>query len=253
MNRDAAVAIVDSLYAAALGEVEWTTALGRLADGVGSDGATMQLHDTASAKLLNIDVWRFDPAEVERYKKDYVWRSPRVDFLQRSRVTVAFDHLFMSEEEMDRDPFYQEFLAPIGLRYFSAVQTPAFGKRAVGTIVALRNGRERGFSPESVEGMRLLSPHIVRALRLYWRRVRDQVDPEHFDRRLAGFGLTPAERRLAAGLVLGEAVPLQARRLGRSMNTIHMHYRRVKAKLDCSTQAELLARLHQLANPSVPS
>jgi DNA-binding CsgD family transcriptional regulator len=253
MNRDDALVIVDSLYASALGEAAWTPALERLADGVSAVGATLQLHDTASGRLLGFDFCRFDPAEVERYRRDYVWRSPRVEFLKRSKAAVAFDHLFITEEEMDRDPFYQEFLAPIDLRYFTAVQTPAFDNRALGTIVALRSGRVRGFSTESVELMGLLQPHIIRALRLYWHRIRDEIDPEYFDRLLAGFGLTPAERRLASALVLGESLPAYARRTRRSMNTVYTHYRRIKAKLDCASQTELLARLHALGGPPVLS
>jgi DNA-binding CsgD family transcriptional regulator len=252
MNCDDALAIVDSLYASALGEAAWTRALERLADGASSAGATLQLHDMNSGRLLGFDSARLDPAGVERYRRDYVWRSPRVEFLKRSKATVAFDHLFITEEEMDRDAFYQEFLAPIDLRYFTAVQTPAFDGRVLGTIVVLRGGRVRGYSRENVEAMRLLQPHITRALRLYWHRIRDKVDPEYFDRLMAGFGLTLAERRLAVALMLGEALPAHARRTRRSMNTVYTHYRRIKAKLDCATQAELLARLHALGDSLNP-
>ena len=104
----------------------------------------------------------------------------------------------------------------------------------------------RGLDDQHLDSLRRLLPHVDRTVLLFWRRMRHQLDPEHLDCQLARFGLTPAERRLAIALALGEGPPQYGRRNRLSMNTVYAHYRHVKEKLDTPRQPDLLARLRSL-------
>jgi DNA-binding CsgD family transcriptional regulator len=253
VNRNEALVTVDRLYAAAFGETDWQVPLRYASDVLGCEAATLEIHDAETRELLHFDSARIDTANVARYAMEFSY-NPRVAFmLGFDTGRVSFDQLFISESEIDRDPFYQELLAPAGLRYFLSAQTPLTDGRKIALVAFQLSGRTRGVDEVRLAEIRLLQPHITRALRLYWHRIRDKMDPERFDRLLAGFGLTPAERQLAVALALGEPLPAHARRTGRSMNTVYTHYRRIKVKLDCASQTELLARLHALAAPSMLS
>lgn len=251
MDRNEALATVDRLYAAALGETDWGVALRQAADALGCQAATLEIHDVLEKHLDHFESIEIDISNVARYKREFSY-NPRIAFLLRfTSGQIGVDQFFISESEMDRDPFYQELLAPDDLRYFLSAQTPLLDGCKIALIALHRSGRVRGVDEERLADMRLLEPHVARALRLYWHRIRDRVDPERFDRVLAGLGLTAAERKLAAALMLGEALPAYAGRTRRSANTVHTHYRHLKAKLDCASQAELLARLHALTRPSM--
>ena len=243
MNRDEALLLVDGLYAAALGEFAWPDALTRVADAMRATGATLELHDVDKGVLLAFDSARLDPDSVPIYVRDYAWRNPRTFFLRRTNVAVTFDHLFLTEEEMDREAFYAEFLPRYGLRYFVAVQTPLIDGRIKGVLAIQRSGRVRGVATETVETMGLLSSSVERSIRLYWIRIRNEIDTGHLDCALARLGLTLAERRLAASIACGDTLRGYAIAQQLSMNTVYTHYARIKHKLECNRQTQLLLRL----------
>jgi len=246
MDRDEALGVVERLYAAATGEGEWSQALVAIADALGSSAATLEIHDVASARLLSFDSVRLDPSTIPVYVKDFASQNPRSAFLQRSGHVLSFDHLFLTEGEMDQHPFYADFLAPIDLRYFIAAQTPLLDGHVKGVLAVQRSGRVRGAAEDDIKAMEMLVSHVNRAIGLYWARMRNDIDPGHLDCVLAQHGLTPAERRLARALACNETIRDFARRTGVTMNTVYTHYGRIKHKLDCGRQGELIARLRML-------
>lgn len=246
MDRDQALRIVDCLYSAALGEVSWRRALELVADGVGGSAATLELHDVADGRLLHFDSARLDPSTIPVYREQYASINPRAAFLKRSGTVLSFDQMFMSEKEMDLDPFYSEFLAPSKLRYFVAAQTPVFAGCIKGVVAVQRSGRVRGVDTEGLECMRVLTPHIDRAIGLFWGRLRHSIDPDHLERALTLYGLTPAERRLAAAIGLGDTLRAYGLQTGLSMNTVYTHYHRIKSKLGVTRQSDLLLAIRSI-------
>jgi DNA-binding CsgD family transcriptional regulator len=61
------------------------------------------------------------------------------------------------------------------------------------------------------------------------------------------FGLTPAETRVASGIVAGYEAKAIARTLGLSVNTVRVHTARIFAKTQTSRQAELVRLMMQLS------
>lgn len=238
--------LIDDLYAAALGECGWDMPLARLTDLTKGMATTVELHDIVGNCHLFSHSVRLDQSLMPVYVRDFSHRNPRVGHLMRNRSRVAHDHMFMTETDMDADPFYAEFLRPQGLRYFVSADSGLIGGRVRGAIAVQRGGGVRGADDDTVRLMELLAPHIERSLTLFWKRTRSATDPRHFDHAMSTLGLTRAESRMARGLSLGEGVVAYARRTGISVNTAYVHYARIKDKLDCRTQAELALRLRDL-------
>ncbi|MEO1199272.1 MAG: hypothetical protein AAFX39_08560 [Pseudomonadota bacterium] len=91
--------------------------------------------------------------------------------------------------------------------------------------------------------MRLL---LVRAMHRAWLR-RNCADTDWVGRDLRlRFGLTPAEAALALALRSGLSVVGHARDQDVSRNTAYTHYARLKEKLGCRRQADLIGRLSGL-------
>jgi DNA-binding CsgD family transcriptional regulator len=245
VTRDEALRTLDMLYAAALGEAAWSTALTMIADVFASSATTLEIRDVAATRLLYFESARIDPSTISLYQRDFT-ANPRADFMIRSSRRIGFDQLFITEDEMDRDPFYMDFLAPSGLRYFVAAQTPLIDHRISGVLSIQRSGRERGLRQDDLGALRALSPHVDRAVALFWNRMRFEIDPDHLDRELARHGLTPAERRLASAVATGESLPHYAKRNTLSINTVYTHYRHVKEKMDTERLVDLTARLRTL-------
>ena len=237
------VELIDRLYGAAHGECPWSDALNRLCDLTGARAATLEYHDVIDSAHLHSETIRLDQSLMPVYVNDFAHRNPRVAHLTTTRERIAFDHCFMSEEEMDRDPFYADFLQPQGLRYFVSVDSSLFDQRVKGAIAIQFGGAVRGANHAGIEFMSLLSSHFDRALGVFWRNRALELDPDHLDKQLAALSLTPAERRLARAVAAGERLPGYAQRTGISVNTAYTHYARVKEKLDCGSRNELVSRL----------
>lgn len=248
MTRDEALHVTDRIYAAAHGEAGWQDALALLADSLHHSAATVEFHDVEKGGLLAMEGVRIDPASIDVYKKDYARLNPRVEFLRRSNRAIVFDQLILNETQMDRHPFYAAFLKPSGFRYFMAFHTPLVDGYAKGIVTLQRPGKSVGPDHEALAYFEGLSPHLKRALAVYWQRQISQIDPSYLDRALAGFGLTEAERRLARALTFGESLPEYSRRTGLSINTVYTHFRRIKGKLDCRRQSALVTRLREIAH-----
>jgi DNA-binding CsgD family transcriptional regulator len=246
--RDKALDLLDGVYAAALGEQAWQPNLAALADFLGYSATSLELHNVRQGHLLHFETSRIDVADMHVYQRDFLCDNPRIKHLRMARMPISHDHLYMSETDMNRDRFYADFLRPRELRYYLAAETSVFDGEIKGGLAFQRSGSVSGADEEGIRLLTLMEPHLTRAIKLYWRRLRQTIDPDYFDRRLASYTLTDAERRLARALAQGERLAEYASRTAVSMNTIYTHYRRIKEKLDCRDQAALAARLRDISN-----
>lgn len=249
--RDTAIGLLDGFYAAALGERAWQPNLDALADFLGYTAVSLELHNVRRGHLLHIETSRIDPDDMPIYARDFLEGNPRIEYLKSNRHRISHDHLHMSETEMDRNRFYSDFLRPRNLRYYLAAETPVFDGEIRGGLAFQRSGAVSGADEEGIHVLTQMEPHLSRAIKLYWRRLREEIDPDFLDRRLASFSLTGAECRLARGLAQGERLADYATRNRVSMNTVYTHYGRLKAKLDCRDQASLATRLRDIVTGEI--
>ncbi len=246
ISVDAALDALDDIYAAAEGAQAWDVALQKLADLLNYQQGNIEFHDVRQGGLRHMEVVNIDPADIAIYGRDFARDNPRVNHLRGARTALSFDHLFLSEAEMDRDPFYAEFLAPRNLRYFVSSNSDVFDGNMQAVLALQRDARLREADEEGIRVMAHLRPHLNRALKMTWSRLKSELSADRFGVALQSFGLTAAETRLATALAHGDGLRDYAARKGLSINTVYTHYARVKAKLDCADQASLARRLEAL-------
>lgn len=163
------LAAVDALYAAAVDAEEWPAALQRIIKLCGGAGATLELHDRRTRELLFFSDYGMPDDGVELYQKHYHTVCPRLPWGQRDPVGAPiYDYRFLSETEMRRLEFYEDFLATHDYRYVVggvvASERDRFG------VVAVHRTRTAGHADDATiqTALRLL-PHVARALEVHRR------------------------------------------------------------------------------------
>lgn len=236
----------NAFQAALRGEAETGAALKDLSDAFGAECASFEVHDRAVARPLLFEQARVCPGAITDYTEHYHALSPRVSYgLRRDARPVVHDANILTEQEMAKDPFYAEFLARQGLRYFlSMALDPDPGTLAV---VSLQFRPSRGPVKEAdVALATALRPLLARSMRDTWRMRNAHCPDWVCGDLIRGFQLTRAEARLAAALHAGCGLRDYAEQVDISLNTAYTHYARMKQKLGCRRQGDVVARLHRL-------
>jgi DNA-binding CsgD family transcriptional regulator len=128
LDRGALAAVTDGLIEAALLGHDWSEPLLGFAEAAGAAGATLVRHDRAGpgatathSEFMLATASIAEPARL--YLRGEAPPDPRV-----RRVTPRIDEAFLADfdrftpEELARDPFYEEFLRPIGFRWHACAR-----------------------------------------------------------------------------------------------------------------------------------
>lgn len=187
------LAVVDSIYAAALAPERWQEALGDLSVALGALGTTMiPLGLDGPLRALASDTLAEANAD---YQREW-WRHDKASrrVLERGLRPgiVGTDRVVMTEEEIARDPFYQEFLRRHGIRQTMAAIAP-LGQGRLLSIGVQRGLKRDLFQDEDVAALALVAPHLGRAIAVTSALVEA--------RQMAG-DLAEAVERLAWGVVM---------------------------------------------------
>lgn len=169
-NESEILDAVDKLYATALDDEAWTPALDSVSGLFGAVGASFEVIETASKRPVVFELGtelRFDAAL--DYIDYYAARSPRVAFnIDKPSGFISYDHLILSDADIDKDEFYMDLMAPLGLRYFVAVQVS--NSASHNSVLAVQRSPEQGHIGElEIALLQRLTPHLRRALDLRFR------------------------------------------------------------------------------------
>lgn len=209
--------VLDRIYAAALDATQWGGALSELAQMFASRVGTLELHDSTRQRLVFFDSVGVESRDAEDYGRHYARVNPRVKPLFGTTPgTVHCDYSWFSEHELGRFEFYEDFLARQDLKYYVGA-TLVSGAGRYGVIALVRPRRLQHVDTEELDTMRLLVPHLRRALeittRLNHRNARAGDLREVLSRLAVGVALVDASRRVvyvndAARDALGARGPL---------------------------------------------
>jgi len=164
------LAVIESLYDAALNETLWPEALKKLSEFTTSQAATFWLLDGSEQPRL--PVFRYinlDPSFVQDYLDNVAHLDPTVQYLVgHPHQPIVHDGLVITEHEKDRHPYYDWHGRYSDLRFRLVGQVcPA---PAVHAGVALHRTRGFGrYQPEDIEKFELLYRHLQRALAIGFR------------------------------------------------------------------------------------
>jgi PAS domain-containing protein/DNA-binding CsgD family transcriptional regulator len=162
---DRLLAVIETLYDAALDETLWPRALQALTEYTGSQAATFWTLDNAPQPTLPLlTTFNFDPAFMREYLDGMVPEDPTVQYLVRHpNRGIVHDGLFITEREKDRLLYYDWHGRHSDTRFRMVGQTrPANG---VQSGVALHRTRRAGrYEPPDLERFAFIYQHLARAL-----------------------------------------------------------------------------------------
>ena len=156
-------AVGNAIIAAAVDPARWNAAMDVVATATGSFGS--MLFD-AKGPLPRMPRSREMGPSFEVYVSDgWIDRDDRYNLvpLIKHRGVVS-DLDVLSSEEIDRHPYYQEFLAPFGLRWFAGVKVAAGDDLC---ILSIQRSIQQGpFSPSELQSLAGLSRQLGSAAAL---------------------------------------------------------------------------------------
>lgn len=164
MTRRDILPVIDTLYEAALHPEKWAGALAALSDVMGAIGATIVPIGTWTS-VRSIASRSLEEANLE-YQQGW-WQHDTATARVMARGirpgTVGTDRTVMTEEEIRRDPFYNEFLRRHGIQQPLAAIARVQEDHLV--AISVQSGLKRElFQKDDLDAMTALSPHLGRAV-----------------------------------------------------------------------------------------
>ncbi|MGH6736052.1 MAG: hypothetical protein ACRECX_08230 [Methyloceanibacter sp.] len=162
-TKDKLLDAIEAVHAAGLEEELWPEALAAATRLLGANCATLETLRVPDLQHLSFLGFNTPPAAQLLYLREYVPLSPRTRFaVSRRAGDVIWDHQMMSEAAMDRDPFYQEFLRQVDLRYFYGGVIGHDGHEM--TAVTFHRARKQGHAARrEIALISRLTPHFRQA------------------------------------------------------------------------------------------
>jgi DNA-binding CsgD family transcriptional regulator/PAS domain-containing protein len=157
--------VVEVIYDCALEPKRWQVTISMIAELLESQRCTLGVHDhTNWCNDLMFQVGWDDEYYWRLHEEKYSRLSPFFSSLNLLSVgEVAVQAQLVKDEEFFKTTYYQEWVKPQGLRDMIAMKALQTGQRA-GILVANRvEGRPR-YGDAEVRLLRLLSPHVCRAV-----------------------------------------------------------------------------------------
>lgn len=181
---------VEAIYAATLEPASWPAALQATADLTGDVGAILIFNrDDGTYGVIETDTLKH---LLPQYRENWSHRdirairaSERNYFFDRDIIT---DSDVLSDAEIETDPFYADFLAEYGLKYFAAIMVSPDPHVEVAVSVQRRRDRPR-YSEGELDALRRLGPHIENALRISIRLMDSELTKLELGEALGRLGI----------------------------------------------------------------
>jgi DNA-binding CsgD family transcriptional regulator len=235
-RQQAAADVVSGIYEAALEPAKWPQALGHLAEEFGAQSAAAFVVDVSVAEVGFIAVSGLDPRALDDYVAHYAQIDPWNEYLgKRPSGQPIVSQAVMDDRAFERTEFYGDFLRRYGI--FHAMGGFVMRSGSLAFLCGVQRSRERGaFAPADLQRMKVLFPHLERAVRMHRRLVQAGGLKD---------GMTAALDRMPLAAILadrfGRAVWLNrpAEDLVRHADGLRLRDGRIEATVNNGVSAEL--------------
>jgi DNA-binding CsgD family transcriptional regulator len=176
--------LIGGIYDAAADPELWSNAIGQIVEATGCRTGVFYEHDLATHQSQPLGFHQFNPEFMQEYVAHYGALDPWNARVMNWPVGVAAPtYVLMSEDDLRRTEFYQDYLRRTGAFYgLGGLVERADGRIAV---FGVQRGYEDGrFPAESVSLVGALMPHLKRAYRLQSAIGRAKHERETFEETL---------------------------------------------------------------------
>ena len=184
MESETYAQAIDAIYAGFAESDGIEDMLDTLARLMGARGATFETIDKVAGRPAAFHSIGLPPNEGADYLAHYASHNPRLPVVSVERQgALHWDYQLIDEETMERDPFYAEFLARAGVRYFLSATLEQTQDRL--TVVTVQRSRQQGHVGDNeITLMQRLVPHFQRAHQTRMRLHVDETRHDPFERAL---------------------------------------------------------------------
>ena len=155
---------IGAIYDCAITPDHWPEAMRRITGLTSSTSMGMGIIDHRQKQNVRLYEYGYAEDDLKLFFQKYAVMNPawvaRLMFPVGEPVT---GEMLLDEQEFLESRVYREFLQPRGLRYGVTIEMLRTTHRSVGTTV-MRTDAQRPFGPADLSLLRLLSPHLCRAL-----------------------------------------------------------------------------------------
>lgn len=160
---DVLLSAIEAVYGAGFDELLWPNALAKITLAVGGIAGTLEVFERQDAGLAEFHSHGLPPENEVAYLHQYFSLNPRIPVLLTGKPgDIVGDYSILDERAMDRDPFYDGFLAPTGYRYFIGAVFEVAAHNAF--LFSVQRAAKQGHvGEEEVRNMQILLPHVRQA------------------------------------------------------------------------------------------
>jgi DNA-binding CsgD family transcriptional regulator len=159
--------LVKLTYEAAADPSRWNDFLRLFSETIHAPSATFLIHDNARKASASAAVG-IDPSWIKSYQEYFVTINPWLADRPFRRGVTAVGEEILSDRELVRTEFYNDFLRPKNWFYSCGVLTAQDGS-TTSEISALRSWRTGSFTSNEVALFEYLAPHLQCAVRIHNR------------------------------------------------------------------------------------
>jgi DNA-binding CsgD family transcriptional regulator len=158
--------VIHLLYEAVAYPAAWANFFNALGDALEASSIHMLAIDKQHGTLSYSDGFNLPTDGELGYIQKYGKIDPRMAAVQAKEVGQWLHcHEMFDDEFVSRDPFYQEFLIPIGKRYVSGCKLVDDARSSV-VFSVLRAVGEKPLGKPEIEFLEKLTPHLARAVQM---------------------------------------------------------------------------------------
>jgi DNA-binding CsgD family transcriptional regulator/PAS domain-containing protein len=162
-RRDDLLSAIEAIHAAGL-DAAWPRALGAATRLVGGMAGTLEVFDKRSGRHRAFHGFNIPPVSEIAYLAEFATNNPRWNYLMRRQKIDEFpcDRLLIDETQMDKEPYYHDLLAPLGMRYF-VLGNLVISKTEYVYFSVQRSFKQGHVQRRDIEMMARLAPHMRQA------------------------------------------------------------------------------------------
>lgn len=163
-NFDQYQGIISDIYDAALDPHKWNAVLKKIALMLKAESAYMRTIKTKSNNVILSYNYNKDLDWLQTYKDYYIHKDPWLNGTLKAKKTfIACTHHLLTDKKYETMEYYRGFVAPQNIHY--GVGGKIIIEKDISSYLAFNRDRKRqGFEDEYLETLKLLTPHMQKAL-----------------------------------------------------------------------------------------
>lgn len=160
---------LEKIYAATLSEAFWPDALRTVGNLFDSDFTHFEVLEKKTGRPVFFRNEGASQDALDLYVNHYAAVSPRAPIGEaQPEGHVSFDHDMLSETEIDRNEFYNDFMIPQGYKYFLSANL--INNADMFSVFSIQRPMGQSHASETeIELMRRLTPHLSQAMKIHMR------------------------------------------------------------------------------------